>query len=151
MPRQAPASRLTFAGSRTACSAGSTMYSAAVPKARRHWPFQTHTRSPMRDAAHAVADPVDLAGAVAVRDDARERDLAVDAGAALDVGRIDAGGREPHPHLAASGFAGLDIADAQHLAGRIRSSRSRQHAWRSLTVVGGSVSGTDLEACRPGR
>ncbi len=50
MPRQAPTSKLVLSGSRTACSAGSTMHSAAVPKARRHWPFHTQTRSPMREA-----------------------------------------------------------------------------------------------------
>jgi len=39
----------TLAGNRTACSAGSTITSAAVPKARRHWPFQMKTRSPTRE------------------------------------------------------------------------------------------------------
>ena len=39
---------------------------------------------------NAVADGVDLAGAIAVRDDAREGDLARQAGTALDVGGIDA-------------------------------------------------------------
>jgi len=48
MPRQAPASNEVLAGSGTACSAGSTIDWAAVPKARRHCPFQTHTRSPTR-------------------------------------------------------------------------------------------------------
>src|SRR5438552_1733604 len=49
MPRHAPASMLIWAGSGTACSVGSTIHSAAVPKGRRHWPFQTQTRSPTRD------------------------------------------------------------------------------------------------------
>jgi hypothetical protein len=37
-----------LAGSGTACSAGSTIDAAAVPNGRRHWPFQTQTRSPTR-------------------------------------------------------------------------------------------------------
>src|SRR5690242_3046530 len=49
MPRQAPASKLTFSGNGTACAAGNAINSAAVPNGRFHWPFQTHTRSPMRD------------------------------------------------------------------------------------------------------
>src|SRR5262249_14075720 len=61
---------------------------------------------------------VDLAGAVAVRDDARERDLARSAGAALHVGGIDAGGRELDAHLAGPGPRRLDVADSEHLRGR---------------------------------
>ena len=69
-----------WAGSFTASAAGSTMYSAQVPNARFHCPFQIQTRSPIARRGHAVADRVDLARAVAVRDDARIGDLA---GAAL--------------------------------------------------------------------
>src|SRR5205085_9355267 len=47
---QAPASNDTPAGSGTAWSEGSTTYSAAVPSARPHAAFQTHTRSPTREA-----------------------------------------------------------------------------------------------------
>jgi len=32
----------------TACAEGSAIHCAAVPKGRFHWPFQIHTRSPMR-------------------------------------------------------------------------------------------------------
>src|SRR5918912_896036 len=48
MPRQAPASKEVPSGSLTACSAGTTIYSAAVPKGCFHWPFQIPTRSPRR-------------------------------------------------------------------------------------------------------
>ena len=49
MPRHAAASMAIPAGSGTACSAGSTINPAAVPNGRRHWAFQTQTRSPSRD------------------------------------------------------------------------------------------------------
>src|SRR5262249_33266402 len=67
---------------------------------------------------NAFAHLVDLARAVAVRNDARKGDLARQAGAALDVGRIDAGDGEAHAHLAASGPRRLHFVDAQHVAGR---------------------------------
>src|SRR5262245_5085514 len=65
----------------------------------------------------AVADAINLSCAVAVRDHPRERDLARRAGAALDVGGIDAGGEEAHPHLAAPRLGGLDLSHAQNRAG----------------------------------
>ena len=117
MPRQAPASALILAGSGTACSAGSTISVAAVPNGRRHWPFQTQTRSPTRDGRHAFADALDLAGAVAVRNDAREGDLAGGPGAPFDVGWVDPGGDELDAHLAAARLRRLHVGDAQHLAG----------------------------------
>src|ERR1700750_2153105 len=49
MAKDAPASMLVLAGKGTACSEGSTIDWAAVPNGRRHWPFQTHTRSPTRE------------------------------------------------------------------------------------------------------
>src|SRR5262249_29830745 len=56
-------------GSSTACADGSTIYSAAVPYGRRHCPFQTQTRSPMRLATSGptlsispAPSPVVLAG-----------------------------------------------------------------------------------------
>ncbi len=51
MPRQAPSAKLVCSGSRTASASGKVMYSAAVPKARFHWPFQVQTRSPTRPGA----------------------------------------------------------------------------------------------------
>src|SRR5262245_66235675 len=117
MPRQAPASMPVLAGSATACSDGSTIDCAAVPKGRRHWPFQTQTRSPTR-AGETPSPTWSLARAVAVRNDARKGDLARKAGAALDVGRVDAGDGEAHAHLAASGPRRLHFVDAQHVAGR---------------------------------
>src|SRR5262245_15568110 len=102
MPRQAPASMPILTGSRTACSDGSTIDCAAVPKGRRHWPFQTPDPLAHARGRNAFAHLVDLARAVAVRNNAREGDLARQAGAALDVGRVDAGDGEAHAHLAAS-------------------------------------------------
>src|SRR4051795_7732395 len=108
MPRQAPASIGTLAGRPTACSDGSTIQSAAGPEAtpplfRRQYdpvgggadrtpPLTVPDPDALADArgGNAVADGVDLAGAIAVRDDAREGDLARQAGTALDVGGIDA-------------------------------------------------------------
>ena len=135
MPRQAPASKLALSGNGTACSAGSTMYSAAVPNGRFHCPFQIQTRSPMRDAGNAVADRVDLAGAVAVRDHARKRDLA-DGPRALHVGRIDARGLEAG-RAPRRGRAGrFDLAHAQHVAGRPIGSRNRQRACSGSLMTG---------------
>ena len=65
------------------------MYSAQVPNGRFHCPFQTQTRSPLRAGRHAVADHVDLARAVAVRNDAGIAELAGAAFARFDVGRVD--------------------------------------------------------------
>ncbi len=66
----------------------------------------------------AVADSVDLAGAVAVRDHAWKRDLARHPGAAFHVGRVDAGCGEAHAHLAGAGLRRLHLVHAQHGAGR---------------------------------
>ena len=75
---------------------------------------------PLADARfrHAIARLVDDTGAVAVRDEARPGDLAGRALARFDVGGIDAGGGELHPHFAGSGLWRLHITDAQHLARR---------------------------------
>src|SRR5262249_62136454 len=79
---------------------------------------------------NAFAHLVDLARAVAVRNNAREGDLARQAGAALDVGRVDAGDGEAHAHLAASGLRRLHFVDAQHLAGRsVRLVIGSAHGW----------------------
>ena len=51
IPKQAPSAKLVPSGSRTACSAGSATWSAAVPKARCQPAFQTQTRSPTRAAS----------------------------------------------------------------------------------------------------
>src|ERR1039457_6733959 len=116
MPRQAPASKLTLSGSFTACAAGSAINSAAGPKARFHCPFQTQTRSPRRDLAMPSPTLVDLACAVAVRDQARPGDLAGRTLARFDIGRVDAGVAEFDPHLAGAGLRRLDLSHAQYLA-----------------------------------
>src|SRR5262249_16798640 len=64
-----------------------------------------------------VAQHVDDAGAVAVRNDAWKGDLAREAGARLHVRRIDAGRGEPDAHLAGTGTRRLDLADLKHIAG----------------------------------
>ena len=71
---------------------------------------------PLADARgrHAGADRLDLAGAIAVRDHAREKQLAQPA--AFHVGRVDAGSAHTHAHLAGARRGGFDLADAQHLA-----------------------------------
>src|SRR5450830_1084177 len=101
MPRQAPASKLTLSGSLTACAAGSAINSAAVPQAR---------------FGDAVAELVDHAGAVAVRDQARPGNLAGRTLARFDIGRVDAGVAEFDPHLAGAGLRRLDLSHAQYLA-----------------------------------
>ena len=93
------------------------MFSAAVPKARFHCPFHTQTRSPMRDLARRLP-PGRCGRRRRCRDDARPGDLAGRALARFDVGRIDAGGRELHPHFAGPGLRRIDLLDAQHLARR---------------------------------
>jgi hypothetical protein len=65
---------------------------------------------------NAVADRLDLAGTIAVRDHARKGALAKPA--AFHVGWIDARGNEAHPHFASAGIWFLDLAHAQHVAGR---------------------------------
>src|SRR5271165_664812 len=114
MPRQAAASMPTLAGSGTACSAGSVIAWAAVPKGRRHWPFHTQTRSPRR----AGETPLPTQStSVAVRDHPRECDLARQSRAVLDVRGIDAGRTQAHPHFAGRRLRSFDIADPQHIAG----------------------------------
>src|SRR5262249_36516182 len=55
--------------------------------------------------------------AIAVRDHARKRDLAGAALARLHVERVDARGRDAHPHLAGPRLGRGDVADAQNLCG----------------------------------
>src|SRR5665811_1494792 len=64
----------------------------------------------------AVADLVDLACAVAVRDQARPGDLAGRTLARFDIGRVDAGVAEFDPHLAGAGLRRLFLSHAQYLA-----------------------------------
>src|SRR5262249_49202928 len=66
---------------------------------------------------NAIAHLVDLAGAVVVGDHARKGDLAREPGAALHVGRIDSGGGELDPHLAAARLRRLDIRHLRHGGG----------------------------------
>src|SRR5262249_31563195 len=90
-----------------------------------------------------TADLVDHARTVAVRDNARERDLARAALARLDVGGIDARGREPHAHLAGPGLRRRDLADAQYLRdGTIGVVVGGAHATRRMVAapVGGRAS-----------
>jgi len=67
---------------------------------------------------NAFTHALDLAGAVAVRNDARESDLARHAGAALDIGRVDARSGKAHAHLSGSRLWRLHLREAQHVAGR---------------------------------
>src|SRR6185503_12275565 len=86
--------------------------------AERALPLPVPQPDPFADARlrHAVADRVDDAGAVTVRDDARPGDLAGRALARFDVGGVDAGGGELDPHFARAGLRRCDVADLQHLA-----------------------------------
>ncbi len=81
---------------------------------------------------NAFAHAVNLAGAVAVRNDAGESDLAGQPGAAFDIGRVDAGGGEAHPDLTPSRLWRLQFRDPQHVAGR------------SVRLVVGSAHGCSL-------
>ncbi len=91
---------------------------------------------PLADAGgrHAIAEAVDHAGPVAVRHDTRERQfLRAQAGARLDVGGIDSGGRQPHAHLARAGLGRGQFRQLQHLACRARPFvESSAHARHSL-------------------
>ena len=81
-------------------------------------PLAVPNPNPLADTrrGNAFAHGVDLARAVAVWNDAREGDLARQAGPALDVGRIDAGGAQAHAHLTRPRLRRLHVGDAQHLA-----------------------------------
>ena len=101
MPRQAPASKLTLVGNATACLAGNTMNSAAVPKG-----LPLAIPNP-----YALADPrcgnirahrIYFTSAVAVRDHAWKRQLTV--AAAFYVGRIDTRSAQAHTDLAWARF-----------------------------------------------
>ena len=117
MPRQAPASRLTLAGQPHRLLG--RQHDRLGGGAERAPPLPVPDPHPLAHARgrHAFADAIDLAGAVAVRDHAREGDLAGGAGAALDVGRIDPGGAQPNAHFARARLRRIDLGDAQHLAG----------------------------------
>jgi hypothetical protein len=66
----------------------------------------------------AVADRIDGAGAVAVRDHARMGDFAGTAFARLHVGGVDAGGLEPDADLAGTRLRRFDVGHPQNVAGR---------------------------------
>src|SRR6516162_8191876 len=118
MPRQAAASMPIWAGSGTACSDGSTIDAAAVPKGRRHWPFQTQTRSPTREGETpsptcSISPAPSLCGMT--RGNAI---LRVKPARLFTSEGIDAGDGKTHPDLAASRLRRLHFADAQDLASR---------------------------------
>ena len=69
---------------------------------------------------HAVADLIDDAGAVAVGDHARIFHRAIAAGAAADIGGIDAGGLEPDADFARSGLRRRHLAEGQDIGRRTR-------------------------------
>src|SRR5215471_8700035 len=69
---------------------------------------------------HTGADLIDDAGAVAVRDHARELDSPIGATAAIDIGRVDAGRLEPNSHLARAGRRRGHFAGGQDLRGGTR-------------------------------
>src|SRR6478672_4695519 len=116
MPRHAPASMPTLAGSATACSDGSVIASAAVPRARRHWPFQIQTRSPRRVGETPSPIASNDACSVAVGDHSREGDLAGETGTTLYVGGVDPRRMQPHLDFARPGRRYFDFADPQHIA-----------------------------------
>jgi len=69
-------------------------------------------------ARDTIADGVDHAHAVAVRDHARERHAGPAASARLGVRRIHAGPVQPHAHLAGIGHRVRNVAELQNLRGR---------------------------------
>ena len=81
-----------------------------------------------RDAA---ADLVDDAGAVAVGDHARKFHRAIAAGAAADIGGIDAGGLEPDADFARSGLRRRHLAEASGHRRRARCARTRPPSQRA--------------------
>jgi len=64
---------------------------------------------------NAVAELIDDPGAVAVRYHTREFHRAIAAGAAADIGRVDAGGLQPDPDFARAGRRRRHVAKAQHV------------------------------------
>ena len=129
MPRQAPDSKLMLCGSLTACAAGSAIYSRGG--AEGALPLPVTDPHPLADArgGDAVADLVDDAGAVAVRDDARPGDLAVGALARFDVGRVDTRGRKLDANLAGAGLRRFDLGRRATPRAPNRSARNRRPAW----------------------
>ena len=68
---------------------------------------------------HTVADAVDHAGSVTVRNDAGERQrAATKSGPRLDVGRVYAGPPQANAHLARARLGIGQIADDKHVARR---------------------------------
>src|ERR1017187_5536662 len=100
MTRSAPAMR--------ACSASAECAAVAL---------SVIEPDPLADAKprDAVADLVDNAGAVAVGDHAGEFQCAIAAGAAADIGGIDAGGLQPDADFARSGHRRRHLAKGQYV------------------------------------
>ena len=84
-------------------------------------------------AVHAVADGVDHAGTVAVRDDPRETHrISKPAGALLRIAGIDAGEANPYPDFARARFGSRQLPDLQHLCrGTLSVVPGRQHVSRT--------------------
>ena len=117
MPRQAPASSADIGGQRHRLLRRQHDLLAAVPNGRRHWPFQTQTRSPTREAGtpsptRSISPAPSLCGMTrgkAILRVVPARPLTSD-GLTPEVMQLDA-------HLAAARLRRLHVGDAQHLAG----------------------------------
>src|SRR5262249_55666269 len=116
--RQAPVSKATPAGRGTAWEEGRTMNSAGGPEASVSLPVPNPYAFADTGLRHAGTDFVDHAGAIAMRDDARERYFSGGAQAGFDVRRVDAGGGKPDADFAWSCVWRFDFADLYDLARR---------------------------------
>jgi hypothetical protein len=107
-------------------------------------PLHPHTLS---DSAvvHALSDGVDDAGAVAVRNDARERHpVAHPVAAFFRVPGIDAGDRNPNSDLAVARLRVRHLTDLEHLPRR----SARAPANRELLCPGAYTSAEALLTCK---
>ena len=140
MPRQAPSAKLVCSGSGTASASGKVMYSAAVPNARFHWPFQVQTRSPSRLAATPLPTASMIPAASLWGMTRGNAILRVRPSRALTSEGLTPGRRDPDADLARAGGGRLDLANPQHVAGRRRSLHNRQRAWGRRPPFGREVS-----------
>ena len=115
---------------------------------------------PLADAKprDAVADLIDDPGAVAVGDHAGIFHRAIAAGAAADIGRVDAGGFQPDPDFARAGHRRRHVAKAQHIGrgaralvpDRLHLQRAREGAAVEQDVLSGDEAGLGAAQERAG-
>ena len=115
---------------------------------------------PLPDAEprDAVADLVDDPGAIAVGDHARKFHRAIAAGAAADIGRIDAGGLQPDADFARAGHRRRHVAIGQHIGcgaralvpDRLHLQRAREGAAIEQDVLAGDEAGLGAAQERAG-